>query len=187
MTAPLLAAVPADQRPTPKVLGLDLSLSCTGVAGPGWTDTIKPGNLRGVERLLWIREQIIDRWLGDVDLVVIEGPSYGNQGNGRQSGHHERAGLWWMVRCTLHVAEIPTAVVPPATLKRYATGKGNADKASVMREVARRFPWFEGGEDEADAVVLAALGADRLGAPMAVLPATHRAALDAVDWPAGVA
>ena len=37
--------------------------------------------------------------------------------------------------------------------------------------------------NEADALVLAAMGADHLGAPLVDLPQTHRAALDAVQWP----
>lgn len=168
---------------TLNVLGIDLSLTCTGLAGNGWTDIIKPGDRRGADRMIWIRQQIIDGWLTGVTLAAIEGPSYGNQGRSRQSGHHERAGLWWLVRVALAHRGIPVAVVTPGTLKRYATGKGNADKADVIREVTRRFGWFQGGEDEADAVVLAAMAADHLGMPMVAMPQTHRAALTAVEWP----
>lgn len=177
-----------------RVLGLDLSLSNTGLAGTaldldgsqlGWTEPIKPpAGLRGPERLLWFRQCIGTGYLSSLDLAVIEGPSYGNQGQGRQSGHHERAGLWWAIRTLLHTRGVPTAVVAPATLKRYATGKGNAGKTDVVLAAARRFPWFAGGDDEADALVLAAMGADRLGTPLTEMPKTHRAALDAVDWPA---
>ena len=166
----------------PKVLGLDLSLTCTGVAGRGWTDTIKPHTkMRGADRLLFIRQQIVTTWTPGTALVAIEGPSYGSQAG--QSGHHERAGLWWMVRCALRTHGIPVAVIPPASVKKYATGKGNASKADMVREVTRRFPWFAGGEDEADALVLAAMAADHLGQPMADMPKTHRVALDAVQWP----
>lgn len=170
----------------PRVLGLDLSLTCTGLAGPGWTGTIKPGTRRGVDRITHIRDAI-GTYLAGVTLACVEGPSYGNQGNGRQAGHHERAGLWWIVRVALAARGVPVAVVAPATLKKYAAGKGNADKAAVMREVARRYPWFDGGEDEADALVAAAMAADWLGAPFAGVPKTHRDALSAVDWPLVVA
>ncbi|GHJ11189.1 hypothetical protein TPA0907_55560 [Micromonospora humidisoli] len=171
--------------PTPHVLGIDLSLTSTGLAGPGWTATIKPGaTLRGTARMSHVRTVLLDRYLNGLDLVALEGPSYGNQGTGRQAGHHERAGLWWVVRCMLDARGHPVAVVPPATLKRYATGKGNASKADVVLAVGRRFPWFDGGEDEADALVLAAMAADHLGHPLTPMPAAHRAALDAVQWPA---
>ena len=163
-----------------KVLGLDLSLTCTGVAGRGWTDTIKPhAKMRGEDRLLFIRQQIVTTWVPGAALVAVEGPSYGSTGRGQ----HERAGLWWMVACALRTHGVPVAVVPPSSLKKYATGRGVGDKDDVMREVTRRFPWFAGKNDEADALVLAAMAADHLGQPMADMPKTHRVALDAVQWP----
>jgi hypothetical protein len=49
-----------------------------------------------------------------VDPGVVEGPrpvDYGNQGGeGRQSGHHERAGLWWLVTHALWKRGIDYAV-----------------------------------------------------------------------------
>ena len=75
----------------PRVLGIDLSLTCTGLAGPGWTDTIKPHpKMRGTARMMFLRSTLLDRYLNGLDLVAIEGPSYGSQAG--QSGHHERAG-----------------------------------------------------------------------------------------------
>src|SRR5690606_27950883 len=138
---------------------------------------------------LWHRAQRLQRITGAVlnavgtpDLVVVEGPSHGHA---RQGGQHDRAGLWWLiVEALAAVQEVPVAEVPPATLKRYATGKGNADKDSVLLAVARRWPHVEiVGNDTADALALAAMGADHLGQPIAAMPATHRAALDKVDWP----
>jgi hypothetical protein len=150
MTATLFdpAIAPAATATPPVVLGLDLSLSSTGVAGNaggGWADVIKPpAKLRGHERMAYIRGAILDRYIPGVTLVAVEGPSYGNQGAQRQAGHHERAGLWWLLTHYLWAADVPTIVVPPASLKKYATGKGNAGKDDVLREVVRRFPWFQG-------------------------------------------
>lgn len=164
----------------PRVIGLDLSLSATGVAGDGWTEVVKPpAKLRDHSRLRWILVGLRD--FTRSDLVVVEGPAYGNQG--LQRGHHERAGLWWMATHDLWARGIPVAVAPPATVKRYATGKGNADKDAVLLAAARRFPWFSGDNNEADALWLAAAGYDRLGHPLADMPAAHRKALDAVVWP----
>ncbi|WP_345155443.1 hypothetical protein [Micromonospora maritima] len=166
----------------PRVLGLDLSLTCTGLAGADWTDTIKPpAKMRGTARMMFIRTTLLDRFLNGYDVVAVEGPSYGSQAG--QAGHHERAGLWWVIRCVLDARGHQVAVIPPASVKRYATGKGNADKAAMMLAVARRFPWFDGGEDEADALWLAAMAADHLGHPMCDMPAANRKALDAVQWP----
>jgi crossover junction endodeoxyribonuclease RuvC len=172
---------------TVTVLGLDLSLTSTGAAAIGGftgsqADTTRlrpPPKFKGHTRLLWLQNEIADL-ARDVPLVVVEGPSYASTGRGQ----HERAGLWWLVTHHLWATGVPLAVVPPSNLKRYATGKGNAGKDDVLREVTKRFPWFAGGNDEADALVLAAMGADHLGHPLTPMPATHRTALDGVDWPA---
>jgi hypothetical protein len=187
MSAPTLFEAPPQAATVtgPRVLGIDLSLSCTGVAGNaggGWAHVIKPpAKLRSHDRMAYIRGAIIDRYTPGVDVVAIEGPSYGSQAG--QAGHHERAGLWWLVTHYLWAAEIPTVVVPPKSLKKYATGLGNAGKDLVLTEVVRRFAWFRGDNNAADATVLAAMAADRAGTPMAAMPATHRVALDAVQWP----
>lgn len=170
---------------TPTVLGLDLSLARTGIAGNaggGWTDVLAPPKgTAGVARIDWIRSAIVDRYLANVCLVAIEGPSYGSQAG--QSGHHERAGLWWVVVRALWRRRIPYAVVSPKSRAKYATGTGNAGKDAVVREVTRRFGWFDGDNNQADALVLAAMAADHLGAPMATMPQSHRAALAAITWP----
>lgn len=177
-----------------RIVGLDLSLASTGVA------VIDEGAEVSVDRIatkpsgdnLWHRAHRLQRITtivldtvhtgGTPDLVVIEGPSHGQA---RQGGQHDRAGLWWLiVEALVAVEEIPVAEVPPATLKRYACGKGNAGKDEVLAAVVRRYPTVEVvGNDTADALTLAAMGADHLGHPIAAMPATHRAALDKVAWP----
>jgi Holliday junction resolvasome RuvABC endonuclease subunit len=171
----------------PTIRGLDLSLTSTGVAGnAGWVETLKPpAKLRGHERMAWLKAAILEH-VRSADLVVVEGPSYGNQGAQRQSGHHERAGLWWLVTHALWTAGIPTAVAPPASVKKLATGKGNAGKDDMVLAAARRFDWFAGDNNSADALWLAVAGAERLGAPMVALPQLNLTALDGIAWPDGV-
>jgi len=172
------------------VVGLDLSLTAPGVAGIGpagvVVDTIRiPGKLTDVPRIDHIAEQL-QVWCAGADLVVMEGPSYGNQGSGRQSGHHERAGLWWIVKRQVVHAGLPLAIVPPATLKRFATGRGTADKTAMTLAAARRFPGVEFGDDnQVDACWLAAAGAQRLGFPVVALPKPQVSVLDdGIVWPA---
>lgn len=167
-------------------VGLDLSLTSTGIAsivggfGPT-TSTLKPpAKLTGLDRMHWIQDAIDRRCFG-ASLVIVEGPSYGSQSG--QQGHHERAGLWWLIQQQLWKAGIPTAIVPPSNLKKFATGAGNAGKDAVMIATARRFPDFEGDNNAADALWLAAMGADHLGVPLVAMPAVNRAALDGVRWP----
>lgn len=168
-----------------KVIGLDLSLSSTGVAcNLGWVDRIrtKPDNVGPFYRLREIRDRVT-QFTDGADLVVVEGLAVASQ-----TGQHlTRAGMWHLVMEAVDDARIPWAEVPPTTLKKYATGKGNAGKDEVLAAVIRRFPGIEvRGNDEADALVLAAMGADSLGAPMVEMPAAHRAALSKVLWPAGL-
>ncbi|RCV51187.1 hypothetical protein [Marinitenerispora sediminis] len=167
---------------TTRVIGLDLSLTSTGVASSlGWTERVKsqPGSGDVFGRLRSIRARVLDFAKG-ADLVVVEALAIS-----RQTGQHlTRAGLWHLVMEAVDSTGVPWAAVTPTSLKKYATGKGNAGKDEVLLAAARRFPdWEVSGNDEADALVLAAMGADWLGEPIAPMPATHRAALAKVTWP----
>ncbi len=107
----------------PLVIGLDPSLTCTGVAGDGWADALRFKG-RGHQRLGWLREEIRDR-TRLADLVMIEGAAYGRGG---QAGHHELAGLWWLIAQDLWERNIPYAVVNPHSRTIYATGSANPAK-----------------------------------------------------------
>jgi crossover junction endodeoxyribonuclease RuvC len=116
------------------------------------------------------------------DWVVVEGPSYGSQG--AQQGHHERAGLWWMVADKMSSTKAQWIVVAPTSLKKYATGKGNASKDQVLSAAINRYREFPVDDNNvADALVLAAMGRDALGIPLATVPKVNRDALDKVQWP----
>jgi Holliday junction resolvasome RuvABC endonuclease subunit len=178
-----------------KIVGLDLSLTSTGIAVIQGDD-VRLDRVRSVGRKDATLQQRNTR-LGSIvggliqsltdngtrpDLVVIEGPSYGQH---RQGGQHDRAGLWWAV-VSVHLDKgVPVVEVPPATRSKYATGKGNAAKDHVLASVVRRYPGvIVDGNDTADALVLAAMGARHLGQPIeASLPQANLAAMDAVAWP----
>jgi crossover junction endodeoxyribonuclease RuvC len=170
---------------TPTIIGLDLSLTATGIAGTadgGWADTITTRKLVGHERLAHIRRAIFTHYLNGVDhpYVAVEGPSYGST----TGSFHERAGLWWLIVHALWRRDIPCAVITPAGLKRYACGKGNASKDQVLVAVTRRFPWCPSDNNAADAVTLAAMAADHLQvSTWPTVPAVNRTALAAVHWP----
>lgn len=192
MTAPATARpVIPDKGPglaeqPPRVVTLDLSLTATGIAGIGgggaWVDTITTRHT-GYPRLHSIRD-VVRSYAAHAHLVVVEGPSYGSGMGRREKGHHERAGLWWLITYMLWSADIPVAVMPPGAVKRYATGRGNADKDAVMLAAARRYPdVLIANNNEGDALVMLAAALDHLGYPLAPVPRTHRAALAAVDWP----
>lgn len=173
------SGVPESGSPT--IIGLDLSLASTGVAriGPDFTTVTRVTSRAGasdtgtlVRRLAGIVDDI--RVLVPVgSSVAVEGPAYG-----RHQGQHLLGGLWWMVRDMLADRACDVIVIPPSTLKKYATGRGNAKKDEVLAAVIRRYPDVDvTGNDEADALVLAAMCARFLDAPIDSVP---QAALDAM-------
>lgn len=171
-----------------RTLGLDLSLTSTGVASSlGWCTRIRPGgptspnkNMCGLERLRYIVARV-KALAVDYDLAVLEGPSYNSKG-GKE---HERGGLWWMVRDIVDRAGIPVAVVPPSTLKLFATGSGKASKADMKDAAKGRFSMADiRSSDEADALHLADMGAAWLNWMTVDLSPTQQRAMRGVPWPA---
>jgi Holliday junction resolvasome RuvABC endonuclease subunit len=74
------------------------------------------------------------------------------------------------------------AIAPPASVKLYAAGKGNASKDQVLTAAVRRLPGFDGDNNEADAAWMAAMGLDHLTGH-SVVPASQRQALAKLKWP----
>ncbi len=169
-----------------KVLGLDLSITATGIAHPnGATETIKTRPGDGDRRLLQIRGYLRKAVDAGVDLAVIEDlPT-----------HAHGAGITGMVhgavRAVLMGASVPYVLVTPATLKSYATGKGNADKpdmaVAAFEKAGREFPGdltpAGKGGDQCDAWWLRHAGLDHYGFAEFELPQAQRSRLDKVDWP----
>ena len=184
-----------------RIIGVDLSLTSTGVAVIDTVDgqllditlrtiTSKPTKAKDATTSLHDRAVRLDRierdlfegpLFGHFDLAVIEAPSYGSSNGGK----HERSGLWWAVVRRLKDQVGAVAEVPPSSRMKYATGSGQADKDKVLAAVIRRYPHVPvDGNDQADALLLAAMGARHLDQPVEdSLPITHLAAMDKVEWP----
>jgi Holliday junction resolvasome RuvABC endonuclease subunit len=161
---------------------LDLSLTCTGVAGVGWADYIRPKNLRGHPRLAFLVDQVVS-FIRAADLVVIEGPSFGG---GVKHRHEDLAGLRVMIRHACWSRSIPYALVPPSCRALYATGKGNASKGEVRTSVADRYGIELDGVgryDMADAYALLAMGLDHGGHRLADVPEKNATGLGGCQWP----
>ncbi len=170
---------------TPNVIGLDLSLTATGVAWHDGTNTLK-SPCKGMQRLAHLRDHLLAVCHGPlgltvrVDLVVIEGYS---MGTARQSSHaHGLGELGGVVRLSLWEAGVPYVDVPPACLKKYATGAGNSRKEAVLIAAVKRGAEVR-DNNEADAWWLRAMGMDALGFPTVAVPQLHRKALVTVAWP----
>lgn len=193
-----LPSVQAAGEWQPCVVGLDLSLTSTGIAGRDWARAFRPGRRRSHERLDWLLAAValnVKVGTDSADLVVVEGAAYAQGG---QAGHHELAGLWWLVTQYLWRCRIPYAVVTPHGRTIYATGRANPaqdyprkDRARVAKGMVRAVAVERygvecdgpGRYDQADATILAAMGLDWLGYPTVPVPDTHRRALEAVQWP----
>lgn len=178
------------------IVGLDLSLTATGRAAycPQRNEFVcstvgSKGKrsdtyaMRGA-RLADLKDRIV-QWSISVglyhpELVVIEGPSIGSV-NGSQ---HDRSGLWWMVVSDFQARDIPVLVVPPKTRAKYATGNGNSGKDVVLAHVIERYADNTKdrikNDNEADAIVLAAMGARFLGIPQEATPPPGMGAMSGV-------
>jgi Holliday junction resolvasome RuvABC endonuclease subunit len=161
------------------VIGLDLSMCSTGIAyADGSTRTVRPKRA-GDARLTEIRSHVAEA-ITMCDLAVIEDlPT-----------HAKSAGITGMVhgvvRALLTENLVPYALIPPATLKAFATGKGSGDKTPMaIAALKRAGVEFEGdkGGDQCDAWWLRAAGLQHLGHPVVDLPAAQIARLDKVTWP----
>jgi Holliday junction resolvasome RuvABC endonuclease subunit len=98
---------------------------------------VKPNNLRGGERLKYqvdcLREFL--RRVGPVSGACVEGPSLESGGREDDMGQMRGALLY-----VLADAEIPTRLIPPTSLKLFATGNGGASKERMIEAAVKKWP-----------------------------------------------
>jgi Holliday junction resolvasome RuvABC endonuclease subunit len=166
---------------TTAVLALDLSLAATGAATPhGDLSTIRP-TTRGDIRLHEIKRRCYDLVVElGASMVVIEDLPTGL----RNAAAGSLGMLHGAIRAMLIGVGIPYLTVPPATLKTYATGRGNAPKPDLRMELYKRTGIDVPDDNQVDAAWLRLLALDLLGEPGLTLPQTHRRALAKLSLPA---
>jgi hypothetical protein len=147
----------------PHVVGVDLSLTATGLA---WPDRVTAYGRDGLtvlplvqraQALCELADELIRRigigpsakfisepapW--HPDLVVIENLPTGRTAGGVVST--EKGYAWWefVRQCTLPgLSNAKLIEVTPAAIKKYATGNGNANKREMIAAVRELFPWLE--------------------------------------------
>lgn len=156
------------------VVGLDISLGCTGAASAAMA-----GGARESTRFeVTTKRHLVDRvslmadrccaWVRDrsVALVVLEGYAYGPR---VQLPVVEAVGS---VKVELRRRSVPFIVVPPPLLKKAATGRGNADKPAMIEAARAVVPYRLATDDEADAIHLAMFGVAWLSAAVHGAPPT---------------
>lgn len=163
-----------------RVLGIDPSLTGTGIARPDGSTLILTCKFRGPERLAYLRDAIEIHVLG-ADLVVVEDYAFSRANQAHQIG--EWGGV---LRLLLHESGVPWVVIAPNTLKKFATGSGGAGKEEMLAAAIRRLGYTGHSNDEADALWLRQAGLQRFGVPPAkvAMPTGQVAALAKVQWPA---
>ena len=160
------------------IIGIDPSLTATGIAdqfGHTYTITYEPDEI-GDHRIRRIYDEI--RYLFGVTKkpathAVIEGML-------EHRGHS--AGTQGMVQGVVRLACLRAfgeyVIAPPATLKKFATGRGNATKDDMRMEWYKRTGQDVRDNNQVDAAWLRELGLHLAGQPTFELPASHRVALE---------
>jgi Holliday junction resolvasome RuvABC endonuclease subunit len=169
----------ADQTASPvHVVGIDPSLTATGIAyADGSTATVKYARgADGDQRLEEIYVATICAVEDRPQLAVVEDLPTHAHGAGK-TGMAQGA-----VRLALIGNLVPYVVVTPATVKKYATGKGNATKPDMRMALYQRTGLDLRDDNQVDAWWLRALGCHLLGHPLLQVPKTHLEALDKVDF-----
>lgn len=164
-------------------MGLDVS-SKTGVAVASWVeDKLEilhgeqirvPSGSKGMRRAGAIAQRVLE--LCDIhkpDKIVIE--DYAVVFAGAAITLIEIGAI---VRYFLEQEVTPDYVTPtPSTLKKFCTGKGNAPKDVMVKEVYRRWGYNTDSNDVADAVAAAVFGcalfSDYDGLPAQNMEAVH--------------
>lgn len=194
----------------PHVVGLDLSLTSTGIATAGRvTRTARVGQdgvtrlpladrtraICDLGRLICFHAHLLPEEAGAgahfdeyrPDLVMIEAPDVSRSSGGLV----ERIQLYHEVVRLLVLNQILFGTVTSPVLKGYATGNGGMDKGKkrVLAAVAEQWPEYgKVNNDEADAIVLAAMGRDWLTGQRRVPDGQSASWLHrpSTQWPTGV-
>lgn len=153
---------------TARVMGLDVSITKTGYALPDGTTGVSKSSItkkHGDRRLANLYEEIYSLLVEhEVTHVITEDLPINGKGAG---GTGQAVGA---VRLALQQLGVPYVKVVPATLKKYATDSGRADKMDMHEalppEVKRAIPIgsdTSGWDDRVDAWWLRHMGLNKLG------------------------
>lgn len=157
-----------------KVVGLDLSITGTGVAhtveGAVCTHLIKTRDKDRDARLVQIQNEV-RIYAEGAELALIEAPTPRSPSS-VTSGMVQGA-----VRIVLLELGIPYGTLMPASLKKYATGKGTGDKVPMAIAALKRAGLEFPDDNQCDAFWLWVAANDKMGAPVFDLPALNRESL----------
>ena len=146
-----------------KIIGLDLSLTCTGYclldANNFTTGRIKT-KLKDIDRLIYIVDNIREIIYAPPThhtLAVIEGYSYASNSNTA----YQIGELGGAIRVLLFQNNIDFIIIAPKSLKKFATGNGNAKKNDMLNAFMNKHGHIK-DHNEVDAYFLAKFGEEYL-------------------------
>ncbi|AZM47773.1 hypothetical protein DMB38_20060 [Streptomyces sp. WAC 06738] len=159
-------------------IGIDQSYSgCAIVYYNATTDTAEQAVFdfspkvagTGITRLLYVTAALTPHFrminqLGQVTHICYEGYAYGAKFRREELGELGAATKFALAQVFPNHIERRIHAVAPATVKKYVTGSGRADKDKIMMSVYMRWGFEPDNNDAADAYVLARI-ADALATP----------------------
>lgn len=146
------------------IIGLDPSLTAFGyveltealeILHPS---TVKPGKKIGMDRIHFLMDEIIYKrivYRKHLQEIVVFREDYAySAGSSSDAVLKELGGV---LEYELYKNKVRLITIPIASAKKMATGKGNADKSVVMKEVYKNFG-YDGDEHTSDALAVAVTG-----------------------------
>ncbi len=133
-----------------RILSLDIATHtgwCTETAYGTWDLSIKRDESSGM-RILRFKAKLREILeLEKIEMVVFE----------RSQGQHQSAvivqsELHGVLKLVLEEANIPYRAYSPSEIKKFATGKGNANKADMIAAAQSKYRYPGTSDNEADAI-----------------------------------
>ncbi|KQL20477.1 hypothetical protein [Cytobacillus solani] len=115
-----------------------------------WSKEITTTIENDPERFMDITKQVISP-ICESDVICIEGFSYGSKGAGVSTQY----GIGWLIRAELIRNGYSYYEVSPSSLKKFATGKGNAAKDAMVLPIYKHWGFDHPSDNVRDAFVLA--------------------------------
>ncbi|MFM1655552.1 hypothetical protein ACI7RC_26160 [Brevibacillus sp. B_LB10_24] len=138
-----------------RFVGIDPSTRTGFVAISEWGDVLRANELTGVgsqdpKRMASLLGEVM-AFVKPDDIVCIEGFAFGAQGQGVSVQY----GIGWGLRVALFRRGIAYTEVSPASVKKFATGKGNAKKDEMVLPIFKKWGFEHSSDNVRDAFVLA--------------------------------
>lgn len=169
-----------------RFIGIDPSTKTGFVALDEHGTVLRAKELTGAgtqdpKRMVTLIDEIMAHIQKD-DVIAIEGFGFASQ-QAIQLG-----GIGWGIRMALFRRGIPYIEVPPTSVKKFATGKGNTKKDEMVLPIFKRWGFEHSSDNVRDAFVLAQIAlaiqamTHRTGASI-TLTKTQLEVIDAVRYP----